>query len=488
MLSLVESADSILVLDAGSVVEQGTHAQLLAQGGHYARLCESQMRLERIAGAYDARDAAREASEAPDARGSAEAYGTDEASEMPDGISSRLASATAACEREAAAVVSEGAAAAGAFAGSAQSVGTSGVGDSHVGDALDSAGVTGAVQAPRKRSGLSIMKDMLALLGSLRPHMILAITLGVVGFLAGIFLTTFGAYGMLDGIGRPAGIALVLACVLVFACGAVRGPLRYGEQLTNHFIAFKLLAVIRDRIYGALRRLAPAKLEGRDKGDLVSLVTSDIELLEVFYAHTISPVAIAIIVSVVMVVYFLVHSLVLALVAVVGYVLVGIVFPLIASRLSGAAGLRLREGAADLTSSVRDSLRGRRALLQFGGAEHRAELVRSQTRSLDVDELALKRTSAVVSAVCDVVIVALDVAMIVLSLFLVGEGGLSLQAAFVCSAAFMASVAAVVAIMRLGTGLQPTLASGQRVLERLGEQPVVADVIDGADVAFAGAA
>lgn len=429
-LSLVRNADGIFVLDGGTVAETGTHEQLVAADGVYARLCSSQQRLERLADIYDAADEEQTGENLP----AADIIQTDGSVRPQDNPANAK------------------------------------------------------TNQQLHRSGFAIMKDMLGLLGNLRPHMVLAIVLGVIGFLAGIFLTTFGAYGLMAASARSAGIALVASVVLVGICGLVRGPLRYGEQLTNHFIAFKLLATIRDYIYGALRRLAPAKLEGRDKGDLVSLVTSDIELLEVFYAHTISPVAIAVLVSFAMFVFFAVHSIKLALLALLAYAVIGIVLPLVGSRASGSAGQKLREGAGELNSLVLESLRGLRELLQYGQASAQAELVFSETKSLGTVDLKLKFSSALLAAAADVIIIGFDILMIWVAFNLASAGEITQATAFVCSAAFMSSFGAVVAIMRLGTSLQPTLASGQRVLDLLQERPQTNKVVDGIDVDFAGAA
>ena len=202
--------------------------------------------------------------------------------------------------------------------------------------------------------------------------MVLAAALGVLGFLAAIFLTVFAAYALADAAGLPQGVGLPVACALVAACGVVRGPLRYGEQLCNHYLAFKQLALVRDKVFASLRRLAPAKLEGRDKGDLVSLVTSDIELLEVFYAHTLSPAVIALAVSLGMAAFIATLSPVLGALALTSYVLVGVVAPFLSSLAAGSGGREVREGLGAMNSFVLDSLRGLRETLQFGRADDRS--------------------------------------------------------------------------------------------------------------------
>ena len=186
---------------------------------------------------------------------------------------------------------------------------------------------TGASLKP-KRSGFKVMLGLIGMVKPLAGYMVLAIIMGIIGFLTAIFITVSGAVAILDVLGVNTGISLgvVFACVIVFAL--VRGILRYAEQSCNHFIAFKLLALIRDKVFFALRKLCPAKLEGRDKGDLISVITSDIELLEVFYAHTISPTVIAFIVSIIMCVFIGQISWLLAAVALAAYVVIGLFIPM----------------------------------------------------------------------------------------------------------------------------------------------------------------
>lgn len=144
-----------------------------------------------------------------------------------------------------------------------------------------------------KRSGFTVMRKLIGLVKPLTAYMILAIAMGLIGHLCAAFLTVFGGYAVLNVLGFETSLNLTVLFASMAVFALLRAALRYGEQACNHFIAFKLLALIRDRVFQALRRLCPAKLEGKDKGNLVSVITSDIELLEVFYAHTISPAAIA---------------------------------------------------------------------------------------------------------------------------------------------------------------------------------------------------
>ena len=341
----------------------------------------------------------------------------------------------------------------------------------------------------RRRSNLSIMCRMVKLVKPLVPVMVAAVVLGVVGFLCAIFLTVSAALvltgiaGFEPALGASAGIALVAAC------GLLRGPLHYGEQMCNHYLAFKILALVRDRVFGKLRTLAPAKLEGRSKGDLVSLVTSDVELLEVFYAHTLSPVLIAVLVCAVMIAFIGSVCWQLAIAAFVSYILVGAVAPWVASRAAGNGGRELRDALGGMNSFVLDSLRGLRETLQFGQEHARAEQLDARMDSLSKVEHRLKGRAASSMAATNGLVLALDVAMVALSCALCAQGVIDFGQAFVCVAALMSSFGPVIAVANLGSGLQQTLASGARVLDLLDEQPQTREVFDGCKVdSFSGAA
>lgn len=299
----------------------------------------------------------------------------------------------------------------------------------------------------------------------------------------GAALVLTGIAGFEPALGVSAGIALVAAC------GLLRGPLHYGEQMCNHYLAFKILALVRDRVFGKLRTLAPAKLEGRSKGDLVSLVTSDVELLEVFYAHTLSPVLIAVLVCAVMIAFIGSVCWQLAIAAFVSYILVGAVAPWVASRVAGNGGRELRDSLGGMNSFVLDSLRGLRETLQFGQEHARAERLDARMDSLSKVEHRLKGRAARSMAATNGLVLALDVAMVALSCVLCAQGVIDFGQAFVCVAALMSSFGPVIAVANLGSGLQQTLASGARVLDLLDEQPQTREVVDGCKVdSFSGAA
>lgn len=439
-LSTIEHADEIYVLEQGKLVEHGTHSQLLARGCAYARLWESQSQLEAFA-----QGGGEAASDAGAASGACATPGAD-VPEMPCEADEPVEPASA-----------------------------------------DRRGASGAA-APRRRSNFSIMARLVGLTRPLLPVMALAIVLGVLGFLAAIFLTVFAAYGLLGAAGSWGVVPLGAACALVVVCGVVRGPLRYGEQLCNHYLAFKILALVRDKVFGKMRTLAPAKLEGRDKGDLVSLLTGDIELLEVFYAHTLSPAAIALIVSVVMVAFTATLSPLLAAYAAFSYAVVGIAVPWISSKASGTGGREVRDAIGSMNAFVLDSLRGLRETLQFGRADDRARELACRMSDLAKVEGRLKDRTAVAMAATGAVVLALDMGMLLAAMHLANSGVVAFGPAAIACTALMSSFGPVIAVANLGSTLQQTLASGARVLDVLDESPQTVEIEDGVSLdGFSGA-
>lgn len=334
-----------------------------------------------------------------------------------------------------------------------------------------------------KRSGFQIMARLIGLVKPLTGYMILAITMGLIGHLCAAFITVFGGYAILHVLHPEWSMSLgvLFGAVLIFAL--VRGFLRYAEQACNHFIAFNLLALIRDKVFGALRRLCPAKLEGKDKGNLISIITSDIELLEVFYAHTISPIAIAFLFCVIMVCFIGNYHIGLGILALAAYVTVGVVIPLVTSRLSSDDGIRFRTKSGALSSFVLDSLRGLSETIQYGQGERRMEDMNAQTDNLSQDEERMKRTAGRNTAVTNTVILIFDLAMLFLSAGLVGFEG-----CLIVTLALMSSFGPVVALAALGSTLQNTFAAGNRVLDILDESPVVEEITGREAVQFHGAA
>lgn len=340
----------------------------------------------------------------------------------------------------------------------------------------------------KKRSGFAVMCGLIGMVKPLAGFMTIAVIMGIIGHLMAIFITVFGAMAVLNvlGIKIHFSLGVIFASVLIFAF--VRGVLRYAEQACNHFIAFKLLALIRDKVFASLRRLCPAKLEGRDKGDLISVITSDIELLEVFYAHTISPVIIAFFVSLIMCVFLAHINPVLAVVALVAYVAVGVCVPVYISKASKDTGLTFRTKSGELSSFVLDSLRGLPEILQYNCGMERLDEMNRRTDSLSEDESRLKSLTGINMAITNTVILVADLVMIIVSCSLYSEGAVSFAGVLVSVVAMMSSFGPVVALANLGSTLQNTFAAGNRVLDILDEQPVTKDVTGCNNLEFNGAA
>lgn len=334
-----------------------------------------------------------------------------------------------------------------------------------------------------KRSGLNVMARLIGLVRPMLGFMLLAIVMGLLGNLCATFITVFGGYAILYVLHPEWSMSLgwVFAAVLLFALA--RGFLRYAEQSCNHFIAFKLLALIRDKVFGALRRLCPAKLEGKDKGDLISVITSDIELLEVFYAHTISPICIAFLFCLMMVLFIGRIHTALGVLALSAYAVVGIVIPLVTSKRSGDDGIQFRSSAGKLSAFVLDSLRGLPETVQYGQGRKRLAEMDAQTDALSQTEAHMKRTAGKNTASVNTTILLFDLAMLFLSAKLAGFEG-----CLIATLAMMSSFGPVVSLAALGATLQNTFAAGNRVLDILDESPVAPDVTGKANVEFHGAA
>lgn len=339
----------------------------------------------------------------------------------------------------------------------------------------------------KKRSGFAVMVRLIGLVKPLSGYMALAILMGLIGHLCAAFITIFGGYGVLAALQFeiPFTLAAIFASVLVFAL--LRGFLRYAEQACNHFIAFKLLALLRDRVFRALRRLCPAKLEGRDKGDLISVITSDIELLEVFYAHTISPAAIAFLFTLVMCLFIGSFYWALGLIALAAYLTVGIIIPLVTSQRSGDDGIHFRTKSGELSGFVLDSLRGLSEILQYGQGKNRLCQMNEKTDALSRDEEKMKRTAGRNTAVTNTAVLAFDLMMLFVSAWLYQSGEIGFDGVLISTLALFSSFGPVIALAALGSTLQNTFAAGNRVLDILDEVPVVEEIHGKPEVSFSGA-
>ena len=341
----------------------------------------------------------------------------------------------------------------------------------------------------KRRSALSIMGSLIGLVKPLFPIMLAAIVLGTAGYLCAIFLTILAGQVVLRGMSEGlAGTAIsiestwlstvpvkgILTVMLTIAI--LRGILHYVEQYCNHFIAFKLLAIIRHKVFARLRKLCPAKLEGRDKGNLISIITTDIELLEVFYAHTISPIAIAILTSFIMVLFIGRYHVLAGTLALAAYLIVGVLIPLVNGRRGSAKGMEFRTGFGELNSFVLDSLRGLDETIQYGQGDKRKADMSERSRSLAEVQKDLSKMEGAQRSFTNLAILAASFGMLALTVVLYQKGFVGFDGILTCTIAMMGSFGPVVALSSLSNNLNQTLASGERVLSLLEEKPLVEEI------------
>lgn len=337
-----------------------------------------------------------------------------------------------------------------------------------------------------QRSGMKVMMKLVGLVKPLTSYMILAIVMGLIGHLMATMITVFGVYALLHLLGFEIFLTLQQLFLMMIIFAMFRGILRYGEQACNHFIAFRLLALIRDRVFSALRILCPAKLEGKDKGDLISVMTTDIELLEVFYAHTISPIIIAFLFSLIMVIYISSFHILLGLIAIFAYVVIGVFIPYITAYMGGDDGMRFRHQSGELSSFILDSLRGLFEIVQYNQGQQCLDIINQKTDELLKDEERMKKGFGYNQAFIQATILIFDLAMFVLSAYLYMQDQISFVGVVIPTVALMSSFGPVISLANLGSTLQNTLASGNRVLDILEEKPIVNEIENQEDVSFDG--
>lgn len=328
----------------------------------------------------------------------------------------------------------------------------------------------------KNRSGFVVMAGLIGMIKPMLGIMLLAVLMGCIGNLMATFITVLGGYGLLIVTGYYGKMSLALIITLMAVFAILRGVLRYAEQACNHFIAFKLLARIRHQVFAALRKLAPAKLDGSEKGNLISIITSDIELLEVFYAHTISPIAIAVITSVVMCVYLGSMSAWLAVIAACFYVLVGVVIPLWNGKRGSAYGKNYRDSFGKLNTTVLDNLYGLEETIQYERQGECMKVMSEQTDALERVNRILKNQEKTQRILTDWVILASGVVMACAGSYLTERGAIAGYQAVTAVIAMMSSFGPTAALSALSNNLNQTLACGNRVLNLLEEEPAVCDV------------
>lgn len=329
-------------------------------------------------------------------------------------------------------------------------------------------------------STVQIFSRLIKLVFPLTVYMICAILMGVAGFLCAIFIPVLSSMALVSLLGYQTLLSVHIIIILLFVCALLRGILRYAEQACNHYIAFKLLARIRDQVFGALRKLCPAKLEVKDKGSLISLITSDIELLEVFYAHTISPICIAFITSLICVSIQVQFGWIYGFYSFLAYITVGVVLPIYISKQSRQIGVEYRKEAANLNSYVLESMRGLKESMQYMDTNRRLEGLNKQTFSLAKREKKLKYFQAKTISLTNFCVVLLSLGLCLIHLYL----NSSMDSMIVSSVLQISSFGPVIALANLGSTLSQTIGAGQRVISLLDETPMVEEVNNGKETDF----
>ena len=341
----------------------------------------------------------------------------------------------------------------------------------------------------KRRSAIQIMGSLIGLVKPLLHIMLAAIILGTLGYLCAIFLTILAGqvivHGLLTGVAGMivpvdkmwlvfTPVKTIITIMIVIA--VFRGILHYVEQYCNHFIAFKLLAIIRHKVFASLRKLCPAKLEGRDKGNLISIITTDIELLEVFYAHTISPIAIATLTSIIMVIFIGRYHWLAGLLALTAYLIVGVAIPMWNGKRGSQKGMEFRTSFGELNSFVLDSLRGLDETIQYGQGEKRKKQMTGQSKNLAEMQESLSKMEGSQRSFTNMVILLASFGMLALTIWLYTKGEMGFEGILTCTIAMMGSFGPVVALSSLSNNLNQTLASGERVLSLLEETPLVEEI------------
>lgn len=336
----------------------------------------------------------------------------------------------------------------------------------------------------KRRSGFNIAFRLITLVKPLMFKMIIAIIMGTLGYLTAIFITVFGAFAIVDVLNLETIISLKTIFISVSLFAVFRGILRYAEQAANHDIAFKILAIIRDEVFTKLRELAPAKLESKDKGNLISMITSDIELIEVFYAHTISPIAIAALVVIIMVSFlFNIHSY-FSLIALLAYISVGIIIPMIISNLGKSDGVAFRNETGELSSSVLDSLRGLKEVIQYDYGDDILENITNKSNSLNATLAKTKYYEGLTTALSNTAIMVFSLITLFVSVYLFNINEITFVGATIAFVSMISSFGPTVALANLSNNLIQTFAAADRILDILDESAETLDIVDGVDVEF----
>lgn len=400
-----EHADQVVVLEHGKSVETGTHAELMAAGGVYAKLFTTQADIEN--------------------------FGADHP---------QPASLTASASGSGAAVGAAPAA------------------------------------APAEMSTFQVIKRLLGEAKPLAGLMVAASTAGTIGHLAATFLPVFGIIAGFALAGNPVwGMSAAGAITAMIVCAVLRGLTRYVEQYLNHNVAFHLLALFRSKAFAALRRLAPAKLAGKGKGDLIAMLTTDVELLEIFFAHTISPVAIAVTTTIVYVIVAATLSPWMALALIVSHLIIGIIVPRFFATGVRNLGLAIRGAAGELDNVMLDDMRGLDEIIRFGRGEDRAQAIEDRTRALWRDHAKLSRVNGRFAGVVGLLVALLTSAAAGIAINLAGVNLYDIPALVAAFALLASSFGPTLALAALPANLTQTFASARRLFGLMDEAPAVVE-------------
>lgn len=400
-----EHADQVVVLEHGKSVETGTHAELMAAGGVYAKLFTTQADIEN--------------------------FGADHP---------QPASLTASASGSGAAVGAAPAA------------------------------------APAEMSTFQVIKRLLGEAKPLAGLMVAASTAGTIGHLAATFLPVFGIIAGFALAGNPVwGMSAAGAITAMIVCAVLRGLTRYVEQYLNHNVAFHLLALFRSKAFAALRRLAPAKLAGKGKGDLIAMLTTDVELLEIFFAHTISPVAIAVTATIVYVIVAATLSPWMALALIVSHLIIGIIVPRFFATGVRNLGPAIRGAAGELDNVMLDDMRGLDEIIRFGRGEDRAQAIEDRTRALWRDHAKLSRVNGRFAGVGGLLVALLTSAAAGIAINLAGVNLYDIPALVAAFALLASSFGPTLALAALPANLTQTFASARRLFGLMDEAPAVVE-------------
>ena len=479
-------ADHVVVFERGRVAEQGTHVELMRANGTYAKLFHAQQTVENI-GLRNNATHSTSASHALKASDSAESVtqraemglqvsdsaetdnqftkNTAQLSDSPESVTQRAE--TTSRMSDSAETDAQGA---------------------KTGVRMSDSAESDAKTMPTSRLIARLLKEV----GPQRKYMIVACVCGTLGHLAATFLPVFGIAAAFAAVGSPVwNLSVPAALAAMAVCALIRGGMRYAEQFMNHNVAFRLLALFRAKAFAALRRLAPAKLAGKGKGDLIALVTTDVELLEIFFAHTISPVVIAIVTAVVYALALLTLSPPLAATLIIAHLIIGVILPkLFASAVRGI-GLELRKESSALDDEMLDDMRGIGEIIRFGQGDARLASIQRRTRSLWVKcvRLSVKNgdfagfgavlvmlftaiAAFLAMTLCTAVSTAADMSEGLMWMGSVGSNAPALVAAFVLLAS---SFGPTLALSALPANLTQTFASARRLFALMDEAPAVVE-------------